>query len=144
MNKTLIALALALAMTGSLTACSSDRDLNGSGDPGNGSGVNGSVSNGSASTGQVARRYDSRTDYARDYLNDGRYAAGTNGQVYGTGGGALSRDMTRDARNIVRDAGDAVGDVGRGVGNAIGDMTRGVGNAARDIGNGVSGAASEY
>lgn len=128
MKRSVIALALALTMAGTLTACSTDRGPGGN--DANGSVSNGSVSNGSAAgsgttTGQVSRRYGLQDSYVRSYLDDGRYTAGSNGQVYGTGRSPISRDMTQDARNIVRDTGDALEDVGRGVGNAIRDMTGG-------------------
>lgn len=138
MKKSLTALALVLALAGTLTACGTDRNTGGTGTGSNstnasgasgtnpaGSGINGAGTNGSgASAGQVSRRYDAGTVYnGRTYWNDGRYAAGSNGQVYGTDNYAAGRDLTRDARDMVRDAGDAIGDIGRGIGNAARDIT---------------------
>ena len=86
---------------------------------------------------------NSRTSYngstttrrtAYDYLNDGRYAADGNGQVNGRWNTA-GQDLTQGARDLVRGAGNAIGDVGRGVGNAVGDVGRGVQNAARSATN---------
>ena len=125
MKKSIAALALALALTGSLAACS-NRDPNANNTTGSGTT--------SGSAGQVARRYDNQSVYngriydgrtygGRTYFEDGRYAAGSNGQVYGRDDSTLSRDLTRDARDIVRDAGDAIGDIGRGIGNAARDIT---------------------
>lgn len=140
MKKSLTALALALALTGSLAACSTDKDPGAGGTAGNNSGAAGGTSGstggmGSGSTagsasgtpGTVSRRYGGQTVYngrAYDgYFGDGRYTAGFDGRVYDTGSGALSRDLTRGARDIVRGAGDAVEDVGRGIGNAARDIT---------------------
>lgn len=140
MKKSLTALALALALTGTLAACS-NRDPNANGNTtagnnsGTASGTNGGTVSGSAggsatgTPGTVSRRYDGQSVYNgrtyndSGYFGDGRYAAGSNGQVYGTDGNTLSRDLTRDARDIVRGAGDVLDDMGRGVGNAARDIT---------------------
>lgn len=154
MKRSIMALALAVALLGTLAACGTDRRTNGNNAAGtsgangsnNGSNaassgmngaagsVNGTTGSGSgASAGQVARRYDAGAAYNgttyndRTYWNDGKYAAGSNGRVYDTTGGDLSRDLTRDARDMVRDTGDAIGDVGRGIGSATRDIT-GMGN----------------
>lgn len=111
MKKNAIALALALALTGTLAACSTDRD-----GANNGTGSTG----GSASAGQVSRRYRTFNGVG-SYMDDGRYTAGPDGRVYDSG--TVSRDLTRDARDMVRDAGDAIGDIGRGIGNAARDIT---------------------
>ena len=137
MKKMAIALALALTLTGTLTAC-------GGNDTKPNSSSNGSMSGSSVTQGQVSRRYDrNTTGYAGDYLDAARYSAGTNGKVYGGDGNTVTRDLTQGARDLMRGAGNAVGDVGRGVGNAVGDMARGAGDAARDIGNGVGSAAKD-
>lgn len=128
MKKSIAALALALALTGTLASCGADRNSNGT--------TNGSAGSGttSGSAGQVSRRYSNSSVYngraytGRDYFDDGRYAAGSNGRVYDRDGSTASQDLTRDARDIVRDAGDALGDVGRGIGNAARDIT-GMGNS---------------
>lgn len=121
MKKSLTILALAFALAGTLTACS-NRDPNTT--------TGGSASGSGASAGQVSRRYNTTMNQGRDYfygrqnyMDDGRYTAGSNGQVYSRDGSTVSRDLTRDAREIVRDAGDAVGDVGRSIGNAARDIT---------------------
>ena len=126
MKKSIAVLALALALTGSLAACS-NRDPNANNTTGGAGSSNGSAS---GSAGQVARRYgnqsvyngriyDGRTYGGRTYFEDGRYTAGSNGQVYDRDDSRVSRDLTRDARDIVRDTGDAIGDIGRGIGDMI-------------------------
>ena len=76
-----------------------------------------------SSAGQVARRYGGESIYnGRSYYDDGRYAADTNGQVYGGDRHTVSRDLPNGARDIVRGAGDAIEDGVRG----IGDVARGV------------------
>ena len=158
MKKNWIVLAMAMALTVSLTACGGNRNqtggtANGAGSVGSGSAADGSASlqdesmgggnpttapNGSAA-GSGSQTRNSRTSYngytatrrtAYDYLNDGRYAANGNGQVNGQWNTA-GRDLTQGARDLVRGAGNAIGDVGRGVGNAVGDVGLGVQNAAR-------------
>ena len=162
MKKNWIVLAMAMALTVSLTACGGNRNqtggtANGAGSVGSGSAANGSASlqnesmgggnpttapNGSAA-GSGSQTRNSRTSYngytatrrtAYDYLNDGRYAADGNGQVNGQWNTA-GRDLTQGARDLVRGAGNAIGDVGRGVGNAVGDVGLGVQNAARSATN---------
>ena len=71
-----------------------------------------------------------RTAY--DYLKDSRYSADDDGQVNGSWDPA-ARDFTQGARDLVRDAGDAVGDMGRDMGRAVGDVGRNVRNAVRDM-----------
>ena len=124
MKKSIAVLALALALTGSLAACS-NRDPNANNTTGSGTTSGSGAVSGttSGSAGQVSRRYDTYNNQGRDYFYDGRYTAGSNGQVYGRDDNTLSRDLTRDARDIVRDAGDAIGDIGRGIGNAARDIT---------------------
>lgn len=127
MKKSLTALALALALVETLAACSTDKNPNGTTASGNNdttgttSGTTGGATSGSA--GQVARRYNLYDNQGRDYFYDGRYTAGSNGQVYGSDGSTLSRDLTQGARDIVRGTGDAVEDIGRGIGNAARDIT---------------------
>ena len=100
MKKSITALALALALAGTLTACS-NRDPNPGGSNNGGSGSPGTTSGSTSGTpGTVSRRYGGGPIYnSRGYLDDGRYAAGSNGQVYGNDGGSVSRDLTRDARD---------------------------------------------
>lgn len=135
MKKSLTALALALALAGTLAACSTDKDpTNGAagnngttagGNSGTASGSMNGTTGGSASgtPGTVSRRYDTYDDQGRDYFYDGRYAAGANGRVYGNDGNTVTRDLTQGARDIVRGAGNAVEDVGRGIGSAARDIT---------------------
>ena len=102
MKKTAIALALALTLTGALTACGKDRPAEPNG---GGSGV---------SAGQVTRRYDR----ARDYLDDGQYTAGTDGRVRSGDGNPATRDLTRDARDLARGAKKGAEDLGRAAARA--------------------------
>lgn len=190
MKKNWMVLAMAMALTVSLTACGGNRNqtggtTNGAGSVGSGSAANGSASNGYAGSGSVGDPYagsgsvsdpyagsgslqndsmgggnpttapsgsaagsgsqtrNSRTSYngytatrrtAYDYLDDGRYDANGDGQVNGQWNTA-GRDLTQGARDLVRGAGNAIGDVGRGVGNAVGDVGLGVQNAARSATN---------
>lgn len=133
MKKSITALALALALAGTLTACGTDRNTSGN-NSGTNSGVNSGTNSGTnsgsaagngsgASAGQVGRRYNTAMDRGRTYLDDGQYAADSNGRVYGGGQDTLSRDLTRGARDIVRGTEDVLDDVGRGIGNAARDIT---------------------
>ena len=135
MKKSIAVLALALALTGALAACS-NRDPNANNTTGSGTTSGSGAVSGttSGSAGQVARRYDNQSVYngriydgrtygGRTYFEDGRYAAGSNGQVYGRDDSTLSRDLTRGARDIVRGTEDVLDDVGRGIGNAARDIT---------------------
>ena len=155
MKKSIAVLALALALTGSLAACS-NRDPNANNTTGSGttsgsgavsgttsgsagqvarrydnqSVYNGRIYDGRTYAGQVSRRYNTTMNQGRDYfygrqnyMDDGRYTAGSNGQVYSRDGSTVSRDLTRGARDIVRDTEDVLDDVGRGIGNAARDIT---------------------
>lgn len=123
MKKSLTALALSLALAGTLAACSTDRDPAAGGTSGTAGG------SASGTPGTVSRRYggqsvyNGRTYNEPTYFDDGRYAAGTDGRVYDNNGSTVSRDLTQGARDIVRGAGDAVEDMGRGIGNAARDVT---------------------
>ena len=134
MKKSLTALALALALAGTLAACSTDKNPNNGtagnngttagGTSGTASGsMNGTTgSSASGTPGTVSRRYGGQSVYngriynEPTYFDDGRYAAGTDGRVYGNDGNTVSRDLTQGA-------GNAVEDVGRGIGNAARDIT---------------------
>ena len=126
MKKTAIALALALLLTGALTACGGDRPAS------DGGGTN-------ASAGQVTRRYDR----ARDYLDDGRYTAGTDGRVRSGDGNPAARDLTRDARDLTRGAKEGAEELSRAAGQAGKDLKNGVENAGRDLKQGLERAAKE-
>lgn len=132
MKRQLIALALALTVAGTLTAC---------GDSGTDMQDHNSAAGSGSTAGQASSRRTSAAQRNADgFMQDGHYAADQDGRVNGSTG----QDLGRDGRDMMRDTGDAVGDVGRGVGNAVGDVTRGVGDAVQDIGSGVNRAAREY
>lgn len=135
MKKMMIATALSLALLGALTSCGRTSTPNNSA-------LNGSNAN--STTGQVSRRYYKNSMSNHDYMDDGRYTAGSSGQVYGGDGNPVTRDLTQGARDIVRDTGDALGDMGRGVGKAAKDLGRGVGKAAKDLGQGMDKAMKQY
>lgn len=126
MKKTAIALALALTLTGALTACGGDRPAEA--DSG-GSGV---------SAGQVTRRQETR-----DFLDDGRYAAGDNGRVRSGDGNPATRDLTREARDLARGAKKGAEDLGRAAGRAGADLKHGVENAGRELKQGMEQAAKQ-
>ena len=126
MKKTAIALALALTLTGALTACGGDRPA--AADSG-GSGV---------SAGQVTRRQETR-----DFLDDGRYAAGDNGRVRSGDGNPATRDLTRDARDLARGAKKGAEDLGRAAGRAGEDLKNGVKDAGQDLKQGMEQAAKQ-
>lgn len=130
MKKTAIALALALTLTGALTACGGNRSAS------DGGGTN-------VSAGQVSRRQEENSARTRDYLDDGRYAAGEDGRVRAGDGNALTRDLTRDARDMMRDAGDDTRDLTHAAGQAGRDLTNGVKNAARDLQRGMEQTARQ-
>lgn len=120
MKKSLIALALAFVMTAALAGCSS-RDANGGS-----AGTNGTTGTGTSGTaGRTAYNGTYRNRAVRDadgYLSDGLYQANGEGRVYGPGG-TETWDLTQDARDMVRGAGRAIGDVGDGIGDAVRDVT---------------------
>ncbi len=146
MKKSLTALALALALVGTLAACSTDKAPgtagSNNGTTGGTSGTTGGTSGATSGTGSgstagsaagtpgtVSRRYGGQTVYngriynEPTYFEKGRYAASSDGQVYDNNGSTLSRDLTRGARDIVRGTEDALSDMGRGIGNAARDIT---------------------
>ena len=126
MKKTAIALALALLLTGALTACGGDRPAS------DGGGTN-------ASAGQVTRRYDR----ARDFLDDGRYAAGDSGRVRSGDGNPATRNLTRDARDLAHGAKKGAEDLGRAAGRAGEDLKNGVKDAGQDLKQGMEQAAKQ-
>ena len=123
MKKTAIALALALTLTGALTACGKDRPAEPNG---GGSGV---------SAGQVTRRQETR--------EDGRYAAGDSGRVRSGDGNPATRDLTRDARDLARGAKKGAEDLGRAAGRAGEDLKNGVKDAGQDLKQGMEQAAKQ-
>ena len=130
MKKTAIALALALTLTGALTACGGDRPAS------DGGGTN-------ASAGQVTRRQETREDRLRDFLDDGRYTAGTDGRVRSGDGNPAARDLTRDARDLARGAKKGAEDLGRAAGRAGEDLKNGVKDAGQDLKQGMEQAAKQ-
>ena len=126
MKKTAIALALALTLTGALTACGKDRPAEPNG---GGSGV---------SAGQVTRRQETR-----DFLDDGRYWAGDNGHVRAGDGNPATRDLTRDARDLARGAKEGAEDLGRAAGRAGEDLMEGAKDAGQALKRGMEQAAKQ-
>lgn len=128
MKKGWIAGALALGLAVTLTACGTSGQNDTTAGKARNSGAYGAAAGRAAyEKGQAAQR---RTAY--DYLNDGHYAAGKNGQVDGKTDG-MARDYTQDARDLMRDTGEAVGDAGRAVGDALDELGGGVRDVTRDI-----------
>ena len=125
MKKTAIALALALLLTGALTACGGDRPAS------DGGGTN-------ASAGQVTRRQETR-----DFLDDGRYWAGDNGHVRAGDGNPATRDLTRDARDLARGAKEGAEDLGRAAGRAGEDLMDGAKDAGQALKRGMEQAAKQ-
>ena len=82
-------------------------------------GSTGSDMNGAYSGSNPQRSAPGPEDNA--YLRDGRYWADGMGQVDGRDSSG-TRDLTRDARDMVKGAGDALMDMGRDVRDAVGDL----------------------
>lgn len=122
---------LALGLAATLTACgTSDRNdaMTGEAGQARNSGTYGTTA-GKASYGK-GHTTQRRTAY--DYLNDGRYEAGKDGQVDGKTSSA-ARDYTQDARDLMRDTGEAIGDAGKAVGDAMDRLGGGVRDVTRDV-----------
>ncbi len=129
MKKSMIALALALALTGTLAACG-----------GTDNGSSGQPDGGQASTGQVTRRQAAPGSAWEDYRSDGRYTAGADGRVRDT---KPERDLTQDARDMLRDGKRTLSQAGRELTQAARDAGDGLKDAAQDIGRGVKQAARD-
>ena len=69
---------------------------------------------------------------AYDYLNDGRYRAGGDGNIIARKDKTVT-DLTRGARDLIRDAGDMVKDAGRDAGNAARDVGKAAEKTVRDM-----------
>ena len=110
-----MALALAGALAVTLTSCVSNKDMTNTDSSGSMAGQAGYARTGRAG-------YANRGRVTNDYMEDARYRAGSDGQVDGRDS-TPSRDLTQDARDMLRNAGDAARDVGRGVENAAKDIT---------------------
>ena len=121
MKKELIALGAALALVGTLTACSSTPADQNKGSAG--SGATGSTTGSAAGTAYPrSTRYGMNgTAGGHGYTYDGRYTAFPDGRV-APGRGNAARDMER---------------VGKGVADGTRDLVNGVGDVVRDAGNGL-------
>ena len=69
---------------------------------------------------------------AYDYLNDGRYRAGNDGNIIARKD-YVENDLTRGARDLIRDAGDMVKNAGRDAGEAARDVGRAAEKTIRDM-----------
>lgn len=69
---------------------------------------------------------------AYDYLNDGRYRAGNDGNIIARKDN-VENDLTRGARDLIRDAGDMVKNAGRDAGEAARDVGRAAEKTLRDM-----------
>ena len=113
MGKQWMALALAGALAVTLTACGTKE-----------------TKTDEAMTGQAGYARTGRAGYTAgqrgvdDYMEDGRYTAGSDGQVRGTDR-TPTRDLSKKARDMLRDAENAARDVGRGVERATEDIMNG-------------------
>lgn len=114
MKRAWIALALALAMTGSLAACSRDAG------EASGSGAE-----------QASRRTSSIRRQSEQFVQDGRYAAGEDGRLRADSDDR-TRSLEKDLRDMIRDTGDAAKDAGERMGDAARDVGDNVKNAVRD------------
>ena len=121
MKKELIALGAALALVGTLTACSSTPADQNKGSAG--SGATGSTTGSAAGTAYPRSTRSGMTGTAggHGYTYDGRYTAFPDGRV-APGRGNAARDMER---------------VGKGVADGTRDLVNGVGDVVRDAGNGL-------
>lgn len=155
MKKSLTALALALALTGTLAACSTDKNpnggtadnngatggasgtngtsgtasgsMNGTGGTASGS-MNGTTGSASGTPGTVSRRYGGQSVYnGRIYDNPTYFEDGR--YAAGADGRVYDNNGSAVSRDLTRGARDIV----RGAGDAVEDVGRGIGNAARDI-----------
>ena len=106
-------LALAAVLAVSLTACGTGND-----------------ETDGAMAGQAGYSRTGRAGYTvgqrgvDDYMEDGRYTVGSDGQVRGTDR-TPTRDLSKKARDMLRDAENAARDVGRGVERATEDIMNG-------------------
>lgn len=146
MKRLLAAACAAMLLTGSLTACSSNKNEtpNTNGTGGTTAGTNysapgrvryplGADEDRASYNGMVTNRsrYDGTSDGRYTAYSDGTVAPGSgavtrNDENLGTSGnnaGSLTGDVARGAGDLVRGTGDAVADIGTGIGNAARDMT---------------------
>ena len=107
MRQTWIALALALTLAGTLTACGGREE-----DP----------SGGGAE--QTGRRMSSARSWTAELVQDGRYAAGEDGRLARKDSRTEElerelKDMMRGAERAARDAGEKAGDAARDLGKDL-------------------------
>ena len=123
MKKELIALGAALALVGTLTACSSTpADQN-----------KGSAGSAAGTAYPRSTRYGMNgTAGGHGYTYDGRYTAFPDGRV-APGRGNAARDMERVGKGVADGTRDLV--------NGVGDVVRDAGNGLRDAGQAVKNAA---
>ena len=128
---------LALLLTLTLASCGRDGDPAGSGlnrtgrygvetYPGTGqTSVQYDPAHSGADTGRTAAKREERDTAAeretREMWKDGHYRADGDGHVGRTGDTEAGRNLTRDARDMVRDAEERVDDMGRDLNSAIRD-----------------------
>ena len=131
-EKELIALGAALALVGTLTACSSTPADQNKGSAG--SGATGSTTGSAAGTAYPrSTRYGMNgTAGGHGYTYDGRYTAFPDGRV-APGRGNAARDMERVGKGVADGTRDLV--------NGVGDVVRDAGNGLRDAGQAVKNAA---
>ena len=132
MKKELIALGAALALVGTLTACSSTPADQNKGSAG--SGATGSTTGSAAGTAYPrSTRYGMNgTAGGHGYTYDRRYTAFPDGRV-APGRGNAAQDMDRVGKGVTDGTRDLV--------NGVGDVVRDAGNGLRDAGQAVKNAA---
>ena len=132
MKKELIALGAALALVGTLTACSSTPADQNKGSAS--SGATGSTTGSAAGTAYPrSTRYGMNgTAGGHGYTYDGRYTAFPDGRV-APGRGNAAQDMDRVGKGVADGTRDLV--------NGVGDVVRDAGNGLRDAGQAVKNAA---
>lgn len=129
MKRQLIALGAALALVGTLTACSG-RPADNKGDAGT-SGTNGSGTSGAAAGTAYPRSTRYGVNGAYDYSGYGTYAADPDGAV-SPGHGNMARDVDNLGSDIAKGARDLV--------DGVGDVVSDVGDGIRDTGRAMGGA----
>ena len=132
MKKELIALGAALALVGTLTACSSTPADQNKGSAGSGATrrTNRRAPGPADPPSTPDRRYRARRGHG--YTYDGRYTAFPDGRV-APGRGNAARDMERVGKGVADGTRDLV--------NGVGDVVRDAGNGLRDAGQAVKNAA---
>ena len=145
MKQTLAVLMLTGALCLGLASCgmrgtdaapdseTNNSSLNGSGQVGDLNqdeiGNGGGAADDNMNTQAQARRSANMRRTAYDYLNDGRYEAGTDGMIRDRS--SLGKDLTQGARELIQDAKA----LGRDMARDVGDAARSAGRAAKDTEN---------